>query len=121
MQALDARMAERTAGLVRLLQERADKELSDSHAILSELRASILAELDTPEVRQLSLFTTDVQDQAKRSVDSLRARAEAIPAEIEREAQAIKARYANPTPHLFPVAVTYLVPERSARGEGRAA
>ena len=121
MQALDARMAERTAGLVRLLQERADKELSDSRAILSELRGSILAELDRPEVRQLSLFTTDVQDQAKRSVDSLRARAEAIPAEIEREAQAIRARYANPTPHLFPVAVTYLVPERIARAEGRAA
>jgi hypothetical protein len=37
-----------------------------------------------------------------------------IPSEIERETAAIKARYADPQPRMFPVAVTFLVPERCA-------
>jgi hypothetical protein len=47
--------------------------------------------------------------------DAIRARLEAIPEEIERESEQIRARYTDPTPQLFPVAVTFLVPARSAR------
>ena len=39
-----------------------------------------------------------------------------IPGEIEKETAAIKARFADPQPRMFPVAVTFLVPERMARG-----
>ena len=113
--ALQARQNDRMAGLQRFLHDRATKEARDSEAILGELRRSILAELEEPEVRQLTLFTTAEQDQLHRNIDSLRARADEIPAEIERERQAIQARYAAPTAHLFPVAVTYLVPASLAR------
>jgi len=108
--ALQARQNDRMAGLTRFLQDRATKEARDSAAILTELRTSILAELDEPEVRQLALFTMVEQEQVQRTIDALRARADEIPAEIERERRAIQTRYAAPTAHLFPVAVTYLVP-----------
>ncbi len=36
----------------------------------------------------------------------------AIPEEIEQETAAIRARFADPQPRMFPVAVTYLVPEK---------
>jgi hypothetical protein len=39
-----------------------------------------------------------------------------IPNEIAQETATIRARFANPQPRLFPVAVTYLVPEKLARG-----
>jgi hypothetical protein len=34
-----------------------------------------------------------------------------LPAELARETDAIRHRYADPQPRLFPVAVTFLVPE----------
>jgi len=42
----------------------------------------------------------------------LRHRLEQIPAEIEQETELIRARFAEPQARLFPVAVTFLVPER---------
>ena len=39
---------------------------------------------------------------------------ERIPAEIEQEEKTIRARYARPAPRLFPVALTYLIPQRIA-------
>ena len=115
--ALQARKNDRMAGLMRFLQDRAAKEARDSEAILTELRTSILAELHEPEIQQLALFTTAEQDQFQRNVDALRARADEIPAEIARERRAIEARYAEPTAHLFPVAVTYLIPASIAHRE----
>ena len=38
-----------------------------------------------------------------------------MPKEAADEAQLIRARYASPTPRLFPVSVIYLVPERLAK------
>ena len=49
----------------------------------------------------------------------MRARAKEIPGEIERETEAIKARFANPQARMFPVAVTFLVPEKLAGGDDR--
>ncbi|KKL69031.1 hypothetical protein LCGC14_2119050, partial [marine sediment metagenome] len=42
------------------------------------------------------------------------ARAMEIPGEIERETEAIRARFANPQARMFPVAVTFLVPDKLA-------
>jgi len=114
--ALEARMRDRTAGLQRALEERAEKESADIRAILTELRTSILRELHEPEVQQLHLFKLAEREQLERNMDSLKERVERIPEEIERETAAIRARYADLTPRLFPVAVTYLVPERLAGG-----
>jgi superfamily II DNA or RNA helicase len=115
-QALEARMRDRTAGLQRTLQERADQEIRSITDVLTELRASILGELEAPAVAQLELFSADERDQLERNVASLRARADRIPEEIAQETTAIRSRFARPEPRLFPVAVTYLVPDRLARG-----
>ena len=117
LQALEARMRERTNGLQKFLAERAEKEMSDITTILTELRSTILAELRQPEVVQLQLagFSTAEQEQFERNMSALAERAEQIDAEIEQERANIRRRFADPQPRLFPVAVTYLVPERMAR------
>ena len=55
------------------------------------------------------------QEQFERNVDALRHRLQEIPQEIEKETEAIKARFAAPEPRMFPVAVTFLVPQRMAK------
>ncbi len=114
-QALTARMSERSKGLEKRLQERADKEAGDIESILTELKRSIEAELDEPEYRQLELFSDPEREQFERNKDFLRERVRQIPGEIERETAAIRARFADPQARMFPVAVTLLVPERLAK------
>ncbi len=65
---------------------------------------------------QLTLFDDPEREQFERNKLALQSRLKEIPAEIERETAAIKARYVNPQPRMFPVAVTFLVPERMAKG-----
>jgi hypothetical protein len=115
--AIEARMRERTDGLRRRLEERRDREISDLTAVLQELRARILDELSEPEPEQLNLFSPSQREQFSRDLDSLRRRAEHIPEEIDREAAAIRERFAEPTPRIFPIAITYLVPR--ALGQAR--
>lgn len=115
-QSLETRMRDRTAGLQRKLGERAEKEAQDIRAIMLELKRAIDAELDAQASYQPTLFDDLETDQFERNKDFLRARSKAIPAEIEREAAAIQARYADPQPRMFPVAVTFLVPEKLRKG-----
>lgn len=117
LQALEARARERAEGLGKSLQDRADKEIADVTAVLTELQKTIEAELSSPELEQLilELDLPSERDQLERNVNSLRARLEQIPQELAREVDAIRKRFAEPTPRLFPVAITYLVPERVAR------
>jgi hypothetical protein len=70
--------------------------------------------MDDPLYTQTYLpgFAPLEKEQFERNADALRARLRAIPAEIERESAAIKARFADPEPRMFPVAVTFLVPQR---------
>lgn len=119
LRSLEARMRDRTANLGRWLDERAEKEAADMRTILEELEQSIQAELEEAEPAQLELFTTPEREQLERNKGALWERLEIIPEEIERETNAIRARYADPTPRLFPVAVTYLIPEKIAREEAR--
>jgi superfamily II DNA or RNA helicase len=111
MQALEARMHERSRSLTRVLDERAAKECADMTAILTELRATIQAELEQPAVQQLTLWTEPEREAFAHTMDHLRLRVEQIPAEIERETRTIRARYADPQTRLFPIAVMFLVPE----------
>jgi hypothetical protein len=115
-QALQGRTEDRTAGLQRKLGERATKEANDIRAILTELKRAIEEELDQPEVVQLTLFDDPEREQFERNKLALQSRVKEIPAEIERETAAITARYADPQPRMFPVAVTFLVPEGMAKG-----
>jgi hypothetical protein len=60
---------------------------------------------------QLELFSRGERVQFERNREALEHRLARIPAEIEREQDLIRMRFANPLPRLFPVSVTYLVPE----------
>jgi len=117
LKALEARMRERTGGLQTFLAERSEKEMRDITTILEELRTTILAELRQPEIVQLQLagFSTTEREQFERNMSALAERAEHIDAEIAQERAAIRQRFADPQPRLFPVAITYLVPERMAK------
>jgi len=113
--ALEAQMADRVGGMERLLQERADKEAADIEAVLTELANAIEQELEAPEWEQLELWSTGEREQLRRDIQALQMRLEQIPGEIEAEQASIYARYAEPQPRMFPVAVTFLVPERFDR------
>ncbi len=115
-QALEVRMKDRTEGVGSLLFEREHRERTDIQYVLRELEKSIQDELDQPEVTQLMLegFADNEQQQWRVNADALRLRLAQIPGELEKELAAIKTRFANPTPRMFPVAVTFLVPETCA-------
>lgn len=119
--ALEARMKERSESLQKQLADRADKEAADIRAIMTELLTSIESQLDDPEMNQAFLpgFAPAEREQFERNLDALRARARAIPEEIEREQAALRARFADPQARMFPVSVTYLVPEMLAGKGGR--
>ncbi len=63
----------------------------------------------------MELFNDPEQEQFERNKDAMRARAREIPGEIKRETEAIRARFADPQARMFPVAVTFLVPEKSGQ------
>lgn len=114
-QFLEARMKDRTNGLRKALSDRANKEMADITAILTELRQTIEEKLDDPELNEPVLFpefTDRERQQYERNVEALRARVRVIPEEIDKETAAIRDRFADPEPRMFPVAVTYLVPDR---------
>ena len=115
LRSLTTRMGDRTQGLQKKLAERCEKEVADMSAVLSELRQQIIRELDEPEVEQMELFSSAEKEQLERNLNSLRLRVEQIPQEIEQEAAIIRARFAQPTPRLFPLAVAYLIPQKLIR------
>ena len=118
-QSLEARMKDRVEALKKKLVERAEKETSDIESILTELKQAIELQLNEPDYQQLELplFNQNERDQLERNRDFLRSRVKAIPEEIERETAAIRARFAQLQSRLFPVAVTFLVPENLAKGQ----
>ena len=117
--AVDARVKDRMQYLSNTLDRRREREIDDMTQILTDLRTTIETQLADP--RQMALFasaddswTAKEQEQLRRNLDSLRARIAVIPKEIEREAEAIRNRYAEPQERTFPVALTFLVPESMA-------
>lgn len=118
--ALETRMRERTKNLGDKLAERAEHEIADIRAVLQELERTIREQLHETRQMEFTGWSTPERDQFDRNMDSIRVRLDRIPQEIEQESDAIRKRYTSPTPRLFPVAVTYLVPEKIAREmEGR--
>jgi superfamily II DNA or RNA helicase len=114
LKSLERRAYDRADSLQQTLADRAEHDANTITAVLQELRRSIEAELTEPETEQLTLFSPDERNQFERDLDALRRRLEAIPADIDRETAAIRARYAAPAPRLFPAAVTFLVPRHLA-------
>ena len=112
MKQLEKRMGDRRTSLEKSLQDRCDKEVGDIKAILTELQRSIEQELNEPDFVQLELFTSIEKDQLERNRNSLKLRLEQIPKEIERETTVIRSRFSNPTTRLFPIAITYFIPQK---------
>jgi hypothetical protein len=109
---LEARGRDRTQSIQRQLGERADSEIKKIKAIFAELERTIRAELDDPH--QMELFETYTEmerQQVRRNHDFLRDRLRQIPADEQREIETIRARFSDPEPRLFPIAVTFLIPE----------
>lgn len=114
--ALKTRADQRLRSLRALLRDRCEEEVKGIGEVMDELAASIRAALDDTGVWQPSLFDIDERDQLNADREALQARLEAIPEQREREADALRRRYADPTTRWFPVAVTLLVPSAIARG-----
>jgi superfamily II DNA or RNA helicase len=114
-EALRARTKDRTENLDATLAELASREKRNIAEILNELKRTLEAELTTPDQLPLDLGL----DNRAGSEELLTRRVAQIPGEIEAEHAQIDRRFAGPTPRLFPVAVTFLVPESLARREGR--
>jgi len=114
VQAMEARMKDRIESMQKLLEERKQKEIQDTRSVLNELKIMIERELAEPEYEQLELWSNSERDQYNRNVQALRLRLKQIPDELEKEIESVNKRYADPQPRLFPVAVTFLVPEKYA-------
>jgi len=110
LRALEARMRDRTKTLQSRLDERADAEVAAMRSAIGELLTSIRVQLNDVEP-QMQLFTTPEREQLERDRSALERRLDELPEEMQREERLIRERYANPTPRLFPVSVTYLVPQ----------
>lgn len=107
--ALEARMRDRTKTLQSRLDERAEAEVTAMRSAIGELINSIRAQLHDAQP-QLELFSTPEREQLERDRSALERRLTDLPKEMDREEERIRARYASPSPRLFPVSVTYLVP-----------
>jgi len=109
--ALEARMSERTKNLEKNLVDISEKEIQNFTSIMNELAKSIQKELGDQEIpQQLNLFTEEEKGQRERDVNALRRRLNEIPEELARETKHLSSHYSNPTPRLFPVAVTFVIP-----------
>jgi Helicase conserved C-terminal domain len=116
VRALEVRVNERTRNLEERFAARAEEEVQRlQRTILEELARRIREELHAEPPAQLDLFTADEREQRERDRGGLEARLAEIPDEIERESKALRARFADPTPHRFDVGVTFLAPESMAR------
>jgi hypothetical protein len=118
--ALRTRAGQRTRSLDKLLARRAEEEVEAIKAVLTELERSIEAALDdVGRWEQGSLFDTDEQrTQLRRDREALAERLRTIPEQREREAAALRHRYADPQGRWFPAAVTFLVPAAVAHRPG---
>ncbi len=115
VRALEVRVNERTRNLEERFAVRAEEEAQRLRTILEELARRIREELRAEPPSQLDLFSPDEREQRERDRNGLETRLAEIPDEIERESQALRARFADPTPHRFDVGVTFLAPESMAR------
>ena len=98
----------------RELADRQEAEAAAVRVVLTDLQRHIAADLDAiaeERLVQLELFTEPEREQSQRDLDALRRRLEEIPDEIEREVAAVARRFTDPETHVFPAAVTLLLPE----------
>jgi len=112
--ALESRAEERISSLRSRLAERAEQDIETLTNALQDLEHSIGEELGRVRgvgIGQLAFdFDEKERDQLRRNIEALERRIAEIPEEIEKETAAVRSRYAEPSPRLFPAAVEFLVP-----------
>jgi superfamily II DNA or RNA helicase len=112
--ALSRRQQDRSDSLTAVLARRADDDAQAIGSVLGELERSIRAELaDAEGDIQLKLpgLSSDERNQVERDLHALWRRLDEIPAEITKETAAVRKRYAEPTPRLFPAAIEFCIPK----------
>ncbi len=120
---LDARAAELGDSLKRRLAERRADEERRITATLDRFEAGVKAKLseEGDEIGQQMAFFQDREvsaverQQYAEDKERWKGRLRTLDAERARELAAIEARYRDPSPHLFPVAVVFVVPAKEAR------
>ncbi len=120
--ALDWRADDRQASLARRLQEREREERDRVVEGLQRFAHTLRGALAEPAAEaENALFsrveatkTRDELAQYRRDRQSWSLRLDQLATERDRELAAIAARYADPQPHRFPVAVVFVVPRREA-------
>ena len=120
--AIDWRTTTRQESLERKLTQRRDAEQARIIANLDQFAATLRDALATDDAEaEDALFsraeagkTRDELAQFRRDRQSWQERLAGLAAERDRELEAIAARYRDPQPHRFPVAVIFVVPRREA-------
>ncbi|KWX04744.1 hypothetical protein TH66_05995 [Carbonactinospora thermoautotrophica] len=103
--------------LAKELDKRCAEEVAAVGEVLAELERSIRDALDdTEHWEQISLFETQSAEREQLRADraALEERLAQLPEIRDREQDALRRRYADPVPRLFPAAVAFLVPSALA-------
>lgn len=121
--AIEWRKATREESLERKLAQREEAERKRIAANLDRFAATLrsaLASHDTDDAEEALFSRVEAERssaelaQLRRDRRSWEERLAGLEAERDRELEAIAARYRDPRPHLFPVAVVFVVPKREA-------
>ena len=116
--AIQARGNERRDSLHRKLDERRDADIHRITTVLTNLEAQIREQLAEPQDEALTLFEVpEEKDQYVADRGAWERRLREIPAEIDRETDAIRARFAEVRDYVFPAAVLICVPDSLAGGD----
>lgn len=117
--AIQARSQDRLQYLTNTLDRRRQSEENDIEQILDDLDAMIRRELDEAgKPKQLAFeFTVQEREQVRRDLGALQRRLDRIPEEKQKEIEAIRRRFADPTDRTFPVAIEFLVPQKILNGQ----
>lgn len=118
--AIDWRSNTRQLSLERALSDRARDERDRITESFAQFRASLEGALADDDAED-ALFSVAEAARSKEELDQYRRDRQAwskrltkLDEERERELAAVDARYADPTPRRFPVAVVFVVPKREA-------
>ena len=118
--AIEWRADTRTEALENRLRQREENERGRVTSVLDQFAATLKNELNKGE-DESALFselditkTKEEREQYRKDRENWKRRLESLATERDRELAAITARYADPTPHRFPVAVVFVVPRKEA-------
>ncbi|MEV4801410.1 DISARM system SNF2-like helicase DrmD [Nonomuraea sp. NPDC049421] len=120
LQSIDWRTEQKRDQLERKLAQRMEAEQTRFVANIERFEATLRAKLaegdqgDALFSRAEAAATKEERDQYRRDRRSWEERLAGLGRERDRELEAIAARYRDPRPHRFPVAVVFVMPRREA-------